>query len=268
MFKDIFSLHDKHVVISGANGILGRTFCKALAEYGAKLSLIDVSFDQHFIDELSTYSKHPIQQFILDLTDLDLLKTTVEKIEEVNGPVDVLFSNAATKGKNLDRFFDSYEEFDFRVWQEIMSVNLDAMFSLTQAIGSKMAQQGKGSIILTGSIYGILAPDQRIYDGSQYNGRAINTPAVYSASKAGVVGLAKYLATYWGHQNVRVNVLIPGGIESGQNEIFQKRYSNRIPLNRMGKAEELVGALIFLASDASSYFTGQTLSVDGGLSAW
>ncbi|MFN7610803.1 MAG: SDR family oxidoreductase, partial [bacterium] len=129
-------------------------------------------------------------------------------------------------------------------------------------------EKGGGSIIQTASIYGIMAPDQRIYEGSEYMGGAINTPAVYSASKAGVVGLTKYLASYWGAKRVRVNTLTPGGVESGQNERFIEQYSARVPLGRMAQAEEMVGALVFLASDAASYITGHNLVVDGGLSAW
>lgn len=131
-----------------------------------------------------------------------------------------------------------------------------------------MLERKHGSIIQTASIYGILGPDQRIYEGSHYLGRQINTPPVYAASKAGVVGLTRYLAAMWAHANVRVNTLVPGGVESGQNDIFNSRYSARVPMGRMAQADEMVGALIYLASDASSYVTGQTLAIDGGLSAW
>jgi len=132
-----------------------------------------------------------------------------------------------------------------------------------------MIAQGRGgSIVQTASIYGIMAPDDRIYEGSHYLGRQINTPAVYSASKAGVVGLTRYLAAYWAKHGIRVNTLTPGGVESGQNEEFKRRYSARVPMGRMARAEEMVAALVFLASEASSYVTGQNLIVDGGLQAW
>jgi NAD(P)-dependent dehydrogenase (short-subunit alcohol dehydrogenase family) len=132
-----------------------------------------------------------------------------------------------------------------------------------------MVAQGKGgSIIQTASIYGAVAPDQRIYEGSKYLDRQINTPAVYSVSKAAVIGLTRYLATYWADKGIRVNALSPGGVESGQNETFIRNYSSRIPLGRMARADEVVSTLIFLASDASSYVTGQNFLVDGGLSVW
>jgi NAD(P)-dependent dehydrogenase (short-subunit alcohol dehydrogenase family) len=132
-----------------------------------------------------------------------------------------------------------------------------------------MQRQGTGGrIIQTASIYGIVASDKRIYEGSFYLDRQISNPAVYSASKAAVVGLTRHLAAYWGDVGIRVNALVPGGVESGQNETFKSRYSARVPLGRMAQADELVGALIYLASDASSYVTGQCLVVDGGLSVW
>jgi len=135
-------------------------------------------------------------------------------------------------------------------------------------VGARMASRGRGSIIQTASIYGVVAPDQRIYEGSEYLGMPINTPAVYSTSKAAVVGLTKYLASYWGAQGVRVNTLTPGGVSSGQNDVFDRRYSARVPLNRMARPEEMAQGLLFLASDASSYITGHNLIIDGGLTAW
>lgn len=150
-----------------------------------------------------------------------------------------------------------------------MSVNLDGMFLVAQAVGKQMILQEKGgSIIQTASIYGVMAPDQRIYENSFYMGRQINTPAIYATSKAGVIGLTKYLASYWAKRGIRVNTLSPGGTESGQNDEFVHRYSSRVPMNRMAKADEMVGALLYLASDASSYVTGQNIVVDGGLECW
>ena len=129
--------------------------------------------------------------------------------------------------------------------------------------------QGQGgSVIQTASTYGIVGPDFRIYEGSSYLDHEITTPAVYSASKAAVCGLTRYLATYWAKEGIRVNTLVPGGIESGQNEKFIENYGARTPLGRMASADEMVGAVVFLASDASSYMTGQMLVVDGGWTAW
>lgn len=144
-------------------------------------------------------------------------------------------------------------------------------FGLLSAVSfnsNKIVTAGGGSVIQTSSIYGMMAPDQRIYDGAEYMGVNINTPAVYSASKAGVHGLTRHLSTYWAAHRIRVNTLVPGGVESGQNETFKQRYGARIPLGRMAQAHEMVGAVVWLASDASSYVTGQAIHVDGGLSVW
>jgi NAD(P)-dependent dehydrogenase (short-subunit alcohol dehydrogenase family) len=150
-----------------------------------------------------------------------------------------------------------------------MSVNLDGLFLVAKTVGGQMKAQGRGgSIIQTASIYGVVASDKRIYEGSHYLGMQISNPPVYSASKAGVVGLTRYLAAYWGDAGIRVNALVPGGVESGQNDTFKQRYAARVPMGRMAQADEMVGALVYLASPASSYVTGQTLIVDGGLTAW
>ena len=150
-----------------------------------------------------------------------------------------------------------------------MSVNIDGMFLVAQKIAQHMIKNSiHGSIIQTSSIYGLMGPDERIYEGSHYMGGPINTPAVYSTSKAAVIGLSRHLATTLAKHNIRSNTIIPGGTESGQNKEFQESYSRRIPLNRMAQKHEMVGALIYLASDASSYVTGQNFVIDGGLNAW
>jgi NAD(P)-dependent dehydrogenase (short-subunit alcohol dehydrogenase family) len=180
-----------------------------------------------------------------------------------------LHNNVGGKTPDLDAFFASFEDYSLSEWRRVMAANIDGVFMVDQAVGKRMVAQRKGgSIIHVASIYGAMAPDHRIYEGSQYLGRSINTPAVYSASKAAVIGLTRHLATYWASQGIRVNCISPGGVESGQNEEFMRRYSFRIPLGRMAQPEEMVNALIFLASDASSYITGQNIMVDGGLSTW
>ena len=131
-----------------------------------------------------------------------------------------------------------------------------------------LTQSNGGTIVQTASIYGFLAPDQRIYEGSKYLGHQINSPAVYAASKAAVIGLTKYLASYWGNKRIRVNAISPGGVESGQNKQFNENYSSRVPMGRMAELNEIEAALLFLVSDSSSYITGQNLVVDGGLSSW
>src|SRR3990167_10668188 len=174
----------------------------------------------------------------------------------------------STKPRDLTAFFSPFGDYSLAAWREIMAVNLDGMFLMAQAVGKQMVSNRSGSIIQTAYIYSMLGPDQRIYEGSHYLGREINTPAVYTASKAGVIGLTKHLATLWANYGIRVNSLCPGGVSSGQNDEFNKKYSARIPMGRMAQKSDIVGPMMFLVSDASKYMTGQVLYADGGLSAW
>ena len=188
--------------------------------------------------------------------------------ESALGDIDILHNNAASKSADLEAFFASTEAYDLDQWRQIMSVNLDGMFLVAQAVGRGMVSRQRGAIVQTASIYGVVGPDDRIYEGSSYLGMPINTPAVYAASKGGVIALTRYLATTWARHGIRVNTLTPGGMASGQNSVFQQKYSARVPMGRQGNPSEVVGALVFLASDASSYVTGQNIIVDGGLTAW
>ena len=267
---ELFSLANKVVVVTGGAGLLGQVFCQALVDVGAHVAIVDL--DLASAETVAKrINKSDAQRVIAvgsDITSPESVTQMVTNVVKQLGRIDVLVNNAASKGSSLDAFFESFEDYSLKTWREVMSVNIDGLFLVAQAVGKQMKKQGGGSIIQTSSIYGVVAPDQRIYEGSEYNGRPINTPAVYSASKSAVNGLTNYLATYWASSRIRVNSLTPGGITSGQNSEFNKKYSNRVPLGRMGEATELVGALIYLASDASSYVTGQNLIVDGGLSAW
>src|SRR5262249_31938199 len=182
-----------------------------------------------------------------DVAEPASVEGAAQAIVKQLGEPDILLNNAAAKGQNLDAFFAPVEGYDLAMWREIMAGNLDGMFKNARIFGSRMASRQRGSIIPTASLLRHMAPGQRLYPGSQYMGRTINTPAVYSASKAGVVGLTKYLATYRAQAGVRVNALTPGGVESGQNDEFKRRYSARVPLGRMARADEMVGAAVFLA---------------------
>lgn len=268
--KNLFSLTGKVAVVTGGAGLLGQVFCQALVTAGANVAIIDL--DKQAADKTAAIVEKAETQKVIaiecDITSPDSVSAMVQDVVTQFGRIDILLNNAASKGSNLDQFFAPFENYSLQAWREVMSVNIDGLFLVAQSVGSQMKKQGGGSIIQTSSIYGVVAPDQRIYEGSEYNGRAINTPAVYSVSKAAVLGLTSYLSTYWADSKIRVNTLTPGGIASGQNSEFNQKYSNRVPLGRMGEASELTGALIYLASDASSYVTGQNIIVDGGLSAW
>jgi NAD(P)-dependent dehydrogenase (short-subunit alcohol dehydrogenase family) len=266
---DLFRLDGKVVVVTGGAGILGRGYCRALAQRGADVVVADI--DQSVCDDLaiqlSEQTGAKVRGLGVDLSSEAAIVDWAKAILDVHGRVDVLMNNAAAKANG---FFAPLENYSLQTWNEVMAVNVNALFLATRELGPGMAERGSGSIINVASIYGIVGPDQRIYEGSWYEdlGGTINTPMIYAATKGAVVSMTRYLATYWGPKGVRCNCLIPGGVASGQNEEFDRRYSARVPMGRMAKSEEMVGALIYLASDASSYVNGQNLIVDGGWTAW
>lgn len=261
----------KNTIITGGTGILGEQYCRGFAEYGANVVIVDLDgFKcQELAEQLKTEYQVDAMGIACNVSKPDDVQNMVELVNQHLGEVHVLVNNAASKSDDLAAFFAPFEKYTLEEWRKIMSVNIDGMFLVAQAVGGQMVKQGKGgSIIQVSSIYGIMGTDNRIYEGSMYLGRQINTPAVYSTSKAAVIGLTRYLATYWADKGIRVNTLTPGGVESGQNDQFIKMYSQRIPMGRMAKQNEMVGVALFLASDASSYVTGQNIIIDGGLSAW
>ena len=270
-YKGMFDLSSKTALVTGGAGILGKHFCAGLAESGAEVAVVDLQKGAAVELARTLRQQYGVQAIGIgcDVSAPESVKAMVDRVVDQLGEIHILHNNAAGKSTNLDAFFSPFEDYSLDQWRKIMSVNLDGMFLVAQAVGKHMVAHGKGgSIIQTASIYGVMAPDNRIYEGSLYLGKQINTPAVYAASKAAVIGLTKYLATYWANKGIRVNTLTPGGTESGQNDEFKRRYAARIPMNRMATAHEMVGALLYLASDASSYVTGQNIIVDGGLNAW
>jgi NAD(P)-dependent dehydrogenase (short-subunit alcohol dehydrogenase family) len=270
-YKSLFDLSGRVAIVTGGVGILGRRFCRGLAEFGARVAVVDLSErdSQEYAEQLGRELGVETVGIGCDVSDETSVARMAERVLDRFGRVDVLHNNAASKSQDLDAFFAPVEDYSLAEWRKIMSVNIDGMFLVARTVGQKMASQPSGgSIIQTASIYGVVSSDNRIYEGSFYMGRQISNPAVYTTSKAAVIGLTRYLAAYWGEKGVRVNTLVPGGVESGQNETFKQRYSARVPMGRMARGDEMVGALIYLASDASSYVTGHSLIVDGGLSAW
>ncbi len=262
MTDDRFRLDGKTVLVTGGAGILGRALCPALAGAGARVVVADLAGDA------ATALADGIPDAIglsCDITD----PASVARTVNAAGDIDVLFNNAATKTADPAAFLAPFEDYDLATWRAVMAVNVDGMFLMAQAVGREMIARGHGgSIIQTGSIYGLVAPDPGLYEGSEYMGRPIRSPAVYSASKAAVIGLTRHLAVDWARRGIRVNCLVPGGIASGQNETFRAAYAARTPLGRMAAADDLCGAALYLASDASAYVTGQVLAVDGGWTAW
>lgn len=260
--SDAFRLDGKVVVLTGAGGIIGSVVVGTLLEAGARVLALDR--DDASLSRLGAEHDSLMLQ-AADVADSASLRAAHARLVARWGEADALLNNAATK---TDNFFEPFETFPLADWNHIMGVNLTGAMLSAQVFGSPMARRGSGSIVNTLSIYGIVGPDQGIYEGSEYLGRKINTPAIYSASKAGLWGLTKYLATYWGRCGVRVNAVTPGGVYSGQNETFVRNYSAKVPLGRMASEQDMAHAMQYLCSEASRYVTGHNLVVDGGWTAW
>lgn len=266
---NLFDLSGKVAVVTGGTGILGTLYCHRLAEAGARVIVADLSPDQcnNLAEEITRKTGVAAAGLAVDLSDESSVKKWAKQITDTYQSVDVIVNNAAAKSPG---FFAPLDKFALSDWNHVMAVNVTGMFLVIRELGPAMAAKGRGSIINVSSIYGVIGPDQRIYEGSWYEdlGGAINTPLIYSATKGAAIAMTRYLATYWGPRGIRTNTLSPGGVTSGQNSTFNEKYSARVPLGRMAEAEEMVGALLFLASDASSYVNGQNIIVDGGLTAW
>jgi NAD(P)-dependent dehydrogenase (short-subunit alcohol dehydrogenase family) len=266
---ELFSLKDKTAVVTGALGLIGKEHCRALSEAGANVIAADIDADK--CSEFATTLPTESIGISLDVTNPNSVKSLRDKVIQKFGHIDILVNNAAIN----DMFEDpkaaseqsKFENYPLELWQRSIDVNLTGVFLCSQIIGTVMAVQKKGSIINVASTYGITAPDQSLYkkeDGTQ----SFYKPPAYSATKGAVIMFTKYLAAYWGSNGVRVNTLTPGGVENSQEEFFIQKYSAKTILGRMAKPSDYKGALIFLASDASSYMTGANLVVDGGWTAW
>ena len=263
-----FDLTDKVVVITGCTGVLGAGYCKAFALRGAKVVMADLKEREPIkrAAELASETGAQILGVNCDVSEeADVIRLFANTMENF-GTVDVVLNNAAATGEHLMKagdVFSDFENYPLAVWEKVMQTNLTGVFLVAREGGKAMRVSGGGSMINVSSIYGVVAPDHRVYEGMPFS----SFPA-YSASKAGVHGLTKWLATYWGEQGIRVNTLVPGGVYNGHDDTFARRYSDRTPMGRMADRDDLIGMVVFLASDASRYCTGQQYIVDGGLTAW
>jgi NAD(P)-dependent dehydrogenase (short-subunit alcohol dehydrogenase family) len=257
-----FNLSGRVAVITGATGFLGRQHAVALAECGATVVLVDVDAGslEKVGAELQGRFGTAFPTSVTDITNRDAVERLFESLDRTHGRIDVMVNNAQLQ---LATSWVPFEDLAVEDWRRIMDVNLTGTFLCCQAAGRRMSAVGSGSIINFGSIYGMIGPDFRVYDGTPFT-----TAAVYSASKAGIYGLTRYLATYYGPRNVRVNAVTPGGVFNQHTDPFLSAYNDRVPMRRMAAAHELHGIIQFLASDASSYVTGQNFPVDGGRTAW
>lgn len=269
-----FDLTGRVAVVTGGVGLLGAEFCKTLAEAGAAVVVVDLNASaSQAVAESLTNSGYRSLAVPTNITQPNEVNALVEKTLSEFGRLDVLVNSAA-----LDPKFDpdavnkgitpgAFEDYPLDLWNSALDVNLTGMFLMTQACVKPMLDRGrKGSIINICSTYGLNGPDQRIYikDGK----RVAFKPVYYTVTKAGVMGFTKYLAAYYAGTDIRVNALTPGGVFNNHEDYFVKNYSAKTIIGRMAHKDEMNGALLFLASDASSYMTGNNVVVDGGWTAW
>lgn len=274
--KKSFDLKDRVAVITGGAGFLGVKHAEAVCEMEGIPVLVDL--DSHAVEtraeEVARLCGGQALGMAGDITDPDQVANILSEILRAFGKVDILINNAANNPKvgahtSRGKQWSRLEQFSLDVWNQDLAVGLTGAFLCSQIFGAEMARREKGVILNIASDLAIIAPDQRIYrkSGLPEDMQAVK-PISYSVVKAGLVGLTRYLATYWAEKGVRANALCPGGVEAGQEADFMTRLTNLIPLRRMAKRNEYKAAVIFLVSDASSYMTGATLIVDGGRTCW
>jgi len=275
MLERLFKLDGKVVVITGATGLLGRKHAEAVACYGGTPILLDLSQQavDDFSNELNEKYKVDSIGFAIDITNENAIENNVGLLIKEFGKIDGLVNNASNNPKVEDSKeinFSRLENFPLDIWNDDIAVGLTGSFLCAKHYGFAISQNPNGgSIINISSDLGLIAPDQRLYykDGID-NGKQNVKPVTYSVVKTGLIGLTRYLATYWADKNVRCNAMCPGGVENGQPEDFLKEVSARIPMGRMANASEYQGTLLWMLSDASSYLNGAIIPIDGGRTAW
>jgi NAD(P)-dependent dehydrogenase (short-subunit alcohol dehydrogenase family) len=266
-----FDLKGRSAIVTGGAGLLGKEFCRTLAQAGAQVVVADLnaSAAQLVAADLTREGLSAIPVGV-DVTDPVSVQAMVNVALAASQRLDILVNSAAMDPKFDDAHqgthVNNFEDYPLELWRQAVDVNLTGMFLCSQAAARQMLAQERGTMINICSIYGIVGPDQRIY---QAPGKVVqHKPAYYSVTKAGVLGLTRYLASYFAGKNIRVNALTPGGVYNNHDEVFVQNYSARAVLGRMAEPDEMNGAILFLASDASAYMTGSNLVVDGGWTAW
>jgi len=267
---DLFKLNSRVAIITGGCGLLGRQHASAIASAGGIPVLLDIPRANPA--KVAAEIGFPCHGVAADITDLDALTAINDQLLRDLGRIDILINNAANNPKmeSADsRNFSRVEFFPMETWHADIAVGLTGAFLCSRVFGGGMASRGGGVIVNVSSDLGVIAPDQSLYSvpGLPPEAQPVK-PVTYSVVKTGLIGLTRYLATYWADAGVRVNAISPGGVFTNQPEDFVARLSQLIPLGRMARADEYQAAILFLCSDASSYMTGSNLIIDGGRTTW
>ena len=261
-FKGMFDFKGKNIVITGGLGLIGKHVCRAFAEFNGNVIIADVdekSF-KNWIREINEFEKNKFSFVYFDISNPDGIEEGLKKILESINTIDVWVNLAYPKTDDWGNFIDSVT---FASWDKNVQMHLGGYFWSSKLVLEKMKKQGHGCLINFGSTYGVVGPNFDIYKNT-----GMTMPVAYAAIKGAIVNLSRYFAALYGPYNIRINTICPGGIFNNQNSRFVKRYTTLTPLKRMGRPEEIAMPVVFLASDAASYITGQTIMVDGGWTAW
>jgi len=269
----LFDLTGRVALITGGAGLLGEQHARAIASAGGIPVLLDVTPRAHAkAEQLAAEFAVSAWSRLTDITQGQDVAACLQEVLARFGRIDILINNAANNPKMENRAdvnFSRFENFPLEQWAADIGVGLTGAFLCSQVFGTEMARQGRGVIVNVASDLAVIAPDQRLYrqPGLPDHLQPVK-PVTYSVVKSALVGLTRYLATYWADRGVRVNAISPGGVFNGQPDDFVARLSNLIPLGRMANLDEYQGAILFLCSDASSYMTGTNLVIDGGRTCW
>lgn len=272
MAADLFDVTSKVVVITGGLGQLGSQFARTLLARGAAVAALDLPGQvARAGDVFGEWTAHErLACIACDVTKRDSLESALEETKRRLGVPAGLINNAALDSPPSASGDDNppFERYSEHTFDLVMDVNVKGVFLCCQVFGGAMAEVGRGSIININSIYGLVSPDQRIYDFRRRTGVEFYKPIGYSVSKSALLNLTRYLATYWADRGVRVNNLTFAGVFNHQDPQFLEAYCARVPLGRMARADEYNGAIVFMLSDAASYMTGSNLVLDGGWTSW
>jgi NAD(P)-dependent dehydrogenase (short-subunit alcohol dehydrogenase family) len=261
----IFDITSEIIVITGVSGILGNEYAKYLLNQNS----IVIGLDQVQNEKsLKLFEEFPskFNFYKCDITSSQSITSIIKKIVDEIGIPTVLINNAAIDSPPMSSHEENgpFEHYPESSWDKVMNVNLKGMFLCCQQFGQLMAKNKNGSIINISSIYGMVSPDQSIYEYRRKKGENFFKPIAYSVSKSGVLNLTRYIANYWGASNIRVNTLTLAGVYNNQDQEFIDQYISRIPIGRMAEPSDYFGALHFLCSKSSIYMTGSNLVIDGG----
>lgn len=275
--KKLFDLTNRVVVITGGAGFLGRQHASALAESGCTVELWDIDPNALEKAKAELDKQYPGKIFTqeVDISDADSVAMATKKLESQHKRLDILVNNAgmtvARGQEKYKKYFDPFESYPIELWEMALQVNLTGTFLVTQSLAALLLKSGNASIINIASDVGVVSPDHRIYKANpknEYRGVNFNSPLSYAASKAALIHMTKFWATYWAKSGIRVNSISPAGVSNEQDPKFVTELTERIPMGRMAQPHEFKGAIVYLASDASSFTTGHNLIIDGGRTSW